>query len=77
MCPCPLSECASADRRCRLLVCLARDLQEIGHDCTNWTPAVFYDLMRMGDGTGEAGCRRICNRASSAALAGWPPLLCW
>lgn len=28
-------------------------LQEIGHDCTNWSPAVFYDLMRLGDGTGE------------------------
>lgn len=30
----------------------AADAQEIGHDCTNWTPAVFYDLMRLGDGTG-------------------------
>ena len=29
-------------------------MQEIGHDCTNWTPAVFYDLMRLGDGTGAA-----------------------
>lgn len=40
----PAACCTSAHRR--------RRPQEIGHDCTNWTPAVFYDLMRLGDGTG-------------------------
>jgi hypothetical protein len=51
--------------------CLSRCapyLQEIGHDCTSWTPAVFYDLMRMGDGTGEASCWRVGGRT--------PPHLC-
>lgn len=37
---------------------LSHALQEFGHDCTNWTPAVFYDLMRLGDGTGAASLHR-------------------
>lgn len=33
-------------------------LQEIGHDCTNWNAAIFYDLMRLGDGTGAQPAAR-------------------
>lgn len=38
-------------------------LQEIGHDCTTWTPAVYFDLMRLGDGTGAP-----CSAAFAAVL---------
>ena len=58
-------------------------LQEVGHDCTNWTPAVFYDLMRLGDGTGVAlPTERALNEQAMAALSprltfcALPPLCC-
>lgn len=28
-------------------------LQELGLDCVAWTPAVYHDLLRSGDGTAE------------------------
>lgn len=46
-----------------------RAFTEIGHDCTNWTPAVFYDLMRLGDGTGEGVI------AAYYQIRGWPMML--
>lgn len=46
-----------------------RAFSEIGHDCTNWTPAVFYDLMRLGDGTGEGVI------AAYYSIRGWPVML--
>jgi hypothetical protein len=45
-------------------------VQEIGHDCTNWTPAVFYDLMRLGDGTGASSLLLLL-RLLFAVLLHW------
>ena len=28
-------------------------LQELGMDCVAWTPSVYHDLLRSGDGTAE------------------------
>ncbi|KAL4437025.1 hypothetical protein ABPG75_004164 [Micractinium tetrahymenae] len=50
-------------------VAFNRAFSEIGHDCTNWTPAVFYDLMRLGDGTGEGVI------AAYYQIRGWPMML--
>ncbi|EFN59021.1 hypothetical protein CHLNCDRAFT_137701 [Chlorella variabilis] len=45
------------------------DAHEIGHDCTNWNAAIFYDLMRLGDGTGEGVI------AAYYGIRGWPMML--
>ncbi|KAI7835411.1 hypothetical protein COHA_010685 [Chlorella ohadii] len=50
-------------------VAFNRAFAEIGHDCTNWSPAVFYDLMRLGDGTGEGVIAAYYN------IRGWPMML--
>lgn len=49
---------------------LTAALQEIGHDCTNWSPAVFYDLMRLGDGTGEGVIAAYYNIRGGRGLPG-------
>lgn len=50
-------------------VAFNRAFVELGHDCTNWTPAVFYDLMRLGDGSGEGVI------AAYYGIRGWPMML--
>jgi hypothetical protein len=50
----------------------ANALQEIGHDCTSWNAAVFYDLMRLGDGTGVEEVSLPC---SMSATCCWPQVL--
>lgn len=28
-------------------------VQEMGLDCSNWSPSVYHDLLRCGDGSAE------------------------
>lgn len=44
-------------------------LQEIGYDCVQWSPAVYYDLLRWGDGTGQGLIRAYFSKL------GWPLML--
>ena len=47
-------------------------LQELGMDCVAWTPSVYHDLLRSGDGTAEGivaayfGMVRLCISADTA-----------
>ncbi|PSC67078.1 Dynein light chain roadblock-type 2, partial [Micractinium conductrix] len=40
------------------------DFSEVAHDCTNWTPAVFYDLMRLGTAQVQAVQARAKSQAA-------------
>ena len=46
-------------------------LQALGYECTQWVPAVYYDLLRLGDGTGpgemSGAARRLRKLARLAA----------
>lgn len=50
-------------------VAFNRSFAELGMDCTSWTPALYSDLVRTGDGTGEGLVAVYFN------TVGWPTML--
>ena len=43
--------------------------QEVGYDCVQWTPAIYDDLLRWGDGTGQGLIKAWFSRM------GWPMMM--
>ena len=43
--------------------------QELGHTCVQWTPPVYFDLLRLGDSTGPGLIKTYYE------MAGWPMML--
>ena len=50
-------------------VAFNRAFEELSHSCVNWTPPIYYDLLRLGDGTGEGMVKTYYE------MTGWPMML--
>lgn len=46
-----------------------RAFSELGYDCATWTPAIYHDLLRAADGTGEGMLKAYFD------MVGWPQFL--
>lgn len=44
-------------------------MQELGYDCVQWSPVIYDDLLRWGDGTGPGLIKAYFSRL------GWPIML--
>lgn len=52
-------------------------LQEMGLDCSNWSPSVYHDLLRCGDGSAEGLLRAFFDTVSRRTMIFTPANSCF